>query len=253
MKQSCYYLKFYLFVTGKGEEKHLHKLFSALSEIAPSAFIVAARVDQLGAIKSSKRLRRETVVGTNKSIPDRLFNKVVAPIRRYVTEDPCNFVILMDDLEYERIKDGEKIFERYRELLDKGLGSETSRGSVHFLANMVEAYFFADFQATNTALALASPLSEHVGDVERIRNPKHEIRKRLPTYNEIEDAGKVLNRIDLRRVLAEKDSCAWLRSCVKWTVEVLEQYTHSGVIDSTGIRLTCHLDDGKVSGLTAAQ
>jgi len=57
------------------------------------------------------------------------------------------------------------VFRRYRDAVDALLDpEEKSRAAVHFLVNILEAYFFADAQAVNKALDLPEPLQDHDGD-----------------------------------------------------------------------------------------
>ena len=54
------------------------------------------------------------------------------------------FLILVDDLEAGRSDSAQEIFDRYRLALDTILTERKSRrASVHFLVNMLEAYYFA--------------------------------------------------------------------------------------------------------------
>ncbi len=86
---------------------------------------------------------------------------------------PCHFVILVDDLEHARREQAQQIFDRYRLALDTMLkDAQQSRVAVHFLVNMLKAYYFADAKAVNAVLDLDSPLEDHPGDVEMIRHPK---------------------------------------------------------------------------------
>ena len=47
--------------------------------------------------------------------------------------------------------------------------------SVHFLVNMLEAYYFAHAAATNGVLG--TELEDFEGDVESIRHPKNDLKK----------------------------------------------------------------------------
>ncbi|MDX1984033.1 MAG: hypothetical protein SFV51_27410 [Bryobacteraceae bacterium] len=65
------------------------------------------------------------------------------------------FLILVDDLEHDRRDRLDAIYSRYRLALDTMLGELHWRTSVHFLVNMLEAYYFADAKAINAALRLS--------------------------------------------------------------------------------------------------
>jgi len=65
---------------------------------------------------------------------------------------------------------------------------------------------------------LDPPLSDWPGDVEKIPNPKSEIKERYPGFNEVEDGRKILDRIDIEYVLSQPDTCAWLRTLFAWCV-----------------------------------
>ena len=60
-----------------------------------------------------------------------------------VLTDNYDFVILIDDLEHDHIHQAADVFQRYRSAFDTILTSaeHRARTSVHFLVNMLEAYF----------------------------------------------------------------------------------------------------------------
>ena len=86
--------------------------------------------------------------------------------------------------------------------------------SVHFLVNMLEAYFFADIEAVNQVLG--TDLEEHEGDVEAIRNPKAELQRQYPGYDEKADGARIVQSLDLPHVLSRKETCASLRTMFAW-------------------------------------
>ncbi len=127
-----------------------------------------------------------------------------------------DFVILIDDLEHDRANQVEAVFARYRTALDTLLRPRNleARASLHFLVNMLEAYFFADAAAVNEIPG--TTLADYPGDVETIRHPKRELQSHHRGYNEIEHAGAVLARLDVPRVLANPRTCRSLRTLFGW-------------------------------------
>jgi hypothetical protein len=142
----------------------------------------------------------------------------------------------------------QQVFDRYRSALDKILNDLKHRASVHFLVNMLEAYYFADTEAIKTILQTA--LSDYEGDVEEIHDPKED-PKRLPSgFREIEDGGRILDQLDIEHVLSRPDACASLRTLFAWCVKVLEKYSD---YDCTDFYNRYKLNDGKLSEITRTQ
>lgn len=222
MSEQCYHLKFCLFVTGKGETQYLPKLFSYISRSGICAFQVSQHVGQLRPRTSPKRAAR--IIGTSKQLPGKDFDKISAPARRHIQEDPCSRIILIDDLEGIDEQEAKKTFDRYRQALDAGLGSYSKRGSVHFLVNMFEAYFFADPTALSESLGVSIAQASYNGDVETILNPKAKLKQIFSNYKEAEHPGPILDRFCLAYALANPEYCRSLRTCVKWIVHQLEVY-----------------------------
>lgn len=213
MSGLCYHFKFVLFVTGKGEKAHFPKLFDSLSKSGICSFVVKEFLGQRRPIKAPKKLAE--MVRAGKRIPDKDFERIGAPARRYLAADSCNRVILIDDLEESGRDHAEEIFQRYRNAFDAALGTEKGRASVHFLVNMLEAYFFGHPDALNRTLKLEPPIDLYNGDVESIRNPKSQLKQLFPEYRETIHPEQILELIDLDLVLAYSDYCASLRTCVK--------------------------------------
>ena len=134
----CAYFHFGLIVTGETEEQHLPKLFKSLMATSICTFEVIQRVGQLDAITSEERLR---ALGNRKDIPSKEA-KIGLAARKYLMTDDCHFVLLIDDLEYDRRDQAQQIFDRYRTALDTVLDTLKHRASVHFLVYMLEAYYF---------------------------------------------------------------------------------------------------------------
>lgn len=206
------FFKIALLVTGEGEEKSLHQLFRSLAAEGYCAFKVRARIPQLGPITSQKRKLK--MVGKGKTIPTE--DEKIGEIARGAFAAGYDYVILVDDLEYDRATQVEAVFARYRAALDTLLRPRNleARASVHFLVNMLEAYFLADAAAVNGVLG--TTLADHAGDVETIRHPKNDLKRLHRGYNEIEHAGKILSQLDVTRVLANPRTCRSLRTLFGW-------------------------------------
>ena len=122
------------------------------------------------------------------------------------------------------------------------------RASVHFLVYMLEAYYFADAQAINAVLETS--LLDYEGDVETIRNPKSDLRAEYQDFREIDDGGRILDQIDIERVLSCPNACASLRTLFAWCVKVLETYSNHDCADFYD---KYRLHDGKLSEITRTQ
>lgn len=232
------FLYFGLLVTGKGEEKHLPKLFRSLMKSGFCTFEVIGFVGQRSAITSEKKI---SAIGTNKSIPKK-DEQIGFRASRYLSEKQHSFVVLVDDLEHDRRERSQQIFDRYRTALDTILPPEQKyRASVHFLVNMLEAYYFADSAAVNEVLGTS--LTDDEGDVETIRHPKNKLKKIYDGFDEVRDGGEILKRLDVDRVLFYPDTCASLRTLFAWCCKCL------GESPTERYRLL----DGKLSEITRSQ
>ena len=161
---------FYLFgliVTGETEELCLPRLLRVLAAQGRCSFQVIRRIGQRSP-RSGKRVRK--MVGTGKTIPDKDALEIGLSARHFLAESASRYVLLVDDLEADRATKADKVFGRYRIALDTMLGQLAPKAAVHFLVNMVEAYYLADAAAVNQVLGTA--VDDHDGDVETIRNPK---------------------------------------------------------------------------------
>lgn len=250
MSESCAYFYFNLIVTGVGEQKHLEKLFKSLHATKICSFKIVKRIGQLSPITS--HTRRLRMVGKGQSIPTK-DEELGLSARGYLQKDACHFVILIDDLEYSRRTQAQQVFDRYRKAFDTILTEEQrGRAAVHFLVNMLEAYYFADAQAINAALGLNPPLVDYAGDVETIRHPKNELKRLYPGFDEVSDGGKILDQLNVPHVLSRPKTCAWLRTLFAWCVNALEQYTDQEYKEL--LRLPKYrLDDGVLSEITQGQ
>lgn len=162
------------------------------------------------------------MTGSGKTIPDKDAEQIGFPARRYLSRDDT-FVVLVDDLEHERVPQARQVFERYRRALDTMLRPRQldRRASVHFLVKMLEAYYFADADAVNAVLG--TDLTGFEGDVETIRNPKAELRNLAPGFRETTDGVEIVRRLDVPHVLSRRDTCASLRVLFAWCWKAMGQ------------------------------
>lgn len=207
------FCKIGLLVTGKGEEQFLPELLRTLTDAGTCSFRVLRRIGQHSAITSQRR--RLAMVGTGKVIPTEDEREIGLPARKWLQADPTKLLLLIDDLEHDRREAKRAIFDRYRKALDEILSEEQrARASVHFLVNMVEAYFFADAAAVNAVLGTS--ISDHVGDVEDIRHPKNALKALHPGFDEVTHGRAIAGKLDLTRVLDDPQTCASLRGLFGW-------------------------------------
>ncbi len=242
----CAYFHFGVIVTGDTEREHLPKLFRSLMASKICHFEVIRKIDQRSPKTSTGQNR--TVVGTDQMIERKDELEIGLPARGYVNRSRCHFVLLIDDLEYSRRDQALEVFNLYRTVLDTVLNTLKHRASVHFLVNMLEAYYFADAQAINAVLETSLP--DYEDDVETIRNPKSDLRQMYPAFREIDDGERILARIDIEHVLSRPDACGSLRTLFAWCVKVLETYSDH---DCTDLNDKYRLHDGKLSGITGTQ
>ena len=242
------FFRFGLIVTGKTERQHLERLFKSLTRTGICNFKVIERVNQLGAITSPKRLaKRRKALRNGKDILDKA-DIIGSKARRHLKNNTCCFVLLIDDLEYANRDQARQVFDRYRSAFDKVLDELKHLASVHFLVNMLEAYYFADAQAINAVLG--TRLSDYEGDVEEIHHPKHKLEGLYSNFDTIKHGGAILNEINIEHILSRPDTCASLRTLFAWCVKVLETYSGH---DCTGFYDTYKLHDGKLSEITGTQ
>ena len=138
------------------------------------------------------------MIGTGKLIPDRDAEEIGLPSRRFLSSDD-RYVLLIDDLEEGRSTHIQQIFDRYRLALDTMLTeNQAHRASVHFLVNMLEAYYFADAQAVNSVLG--TDLVDFEGDVETIPNPKRNLKNLWRGFDEREHGRQIVERLNVPHV-----------------------------------------------------
>jgi len=245
----CHFFHFGLIVTGKGERKHLPKLFNSLMATGICTFRVIRFTGQRGPITSAKRKMK--MVGKGETISPKDADEIGFPARRYLSADQCHLVVLVDDLEHSRRAQAQQVFDRYRLALDTVLtDDQKQRTAVHFLVNMLEAYYFADARTVNAVLDLVPPLEDYEGDVETIPHPKADLKRRYRGFREVEDGGRILDCLDVAHVLSQPDTCAWLRTLFAWCVKVLEQHP---LRESLSLSDKYRLRDGILSDITRTQ
>src|SRR5262249_34694362 len=139
--------------------------------------------------------------------------------RAFLQRHKDAYVLLIDDLEGDRAAQVKAVYDRYRSLLDTMLGNLKDRASVHFLVNMLEAYYFADAQALNQILG--TTLTDYEGDVEQIRHPKSELKQQVEGFDEIDHGRQIVEQLDVRHILSRPDTCASLRTLFVWCTKAL--------------------------------
>ena len=248
--QSYSHIYFGLIVTGDSEKGHLPNLFKSLMSTGWCTFNVIGKVPQRRPITSEQEKLR--MVRKGSIIPDK-DEGVVIIARRFFEKCPYGFVLLIDDMD-GWVDRASEVFKRYRLGLNTMLNSEQQkRAAVHFLVNMLEAYYFADAAAINAELKRQPPLADYQGDVETIPNPKHELKKLYPEFNEISDGGGILKKLDVEHVLSRPETCAWLRTLFAWCVKILERHP---CCDASNLDSPSHkfcLSNGTYSPVTSGQ
>jgi hypothetical protein len=99
---------------------------------------------------------------------------------------------------------------------------EQVRASVHFFANMLEAYYFAHSAAVNRALGTTILWADHDGDVEIIGHPKGDLKNLFPGFDEREHGASIVALLNLEHILGNPNTCAYLRSLLDWCVRQLQ-------------------------------
>ncbi|MFI5379462.1 MAG: hypothetical protein ACHRHE_09205 [Tepidisphaerales bacterium] len=242
--------RFGLIVTGRGEAKFLQLLFRSLMVRAWCSFEVIRRVGQLSPITSPKRVLK--MVGRGGNVTPKDVENIGLPARGFLRQHAQNVVILVDDLEADRQPQAEAVFRRYRDALDQVLRSDNlcDRAAVHFLVNMLEAYYFAHAAVVNGVAGMQLLDADHPSDVEQIRNPKADLRQRWPGFDEIEHGEQIVGSLDLDHVLSRPPECCWLRAMFAWCVDKL--VARGALYEPLGPG-TYRLDSGCKSPLTYPQ
>jgi len=233
--------RFGLIVTGKGEELFLPQLFRVLMARANCVFTVIRRVVQRDPITAPKRVLK--MVGSGHRLPSKDEEEIGLPVLGFLRRHPGSYAIVIDDLEGGRRDDEDQVFARYRTALDEALTPSglQSRAAVHFLVNMLEAYYFADSRAVNSVAETTVLPADHPTDVETIGHPKNELKQRWPGFDEIAHGGLIVKRLDVDHVLSRPTECCWLRTMFAWCVAKLAA---AKVIHDTNLSSAFCLIDG---------
>jgi len=219
------FCNFGLLVTGKGERRFLPWLFRELEKSGRCRMHVIGKIRQLSPMSSPKK--RLKIIGTNQAITDKDFEEIGLPARQHLWKERAPhkraFVLLIDDLEHDRIPRAPQVFARYREALDRSLGDQKHLAAVHFLVNMMEAYYFTNVAAINAVLG--TQLVDYPGDVEEIPHPKNELKSEARrigrSFDEVEDGERILQGLDIPHVLSRAETCASLRALFGWCAAAL--------------------------------
>jgi hypothetical protein len=206
-----------LIVTGEGEEQFLPRFLRALLIDGDCTFEVVRRIGQRSEVRSPARRLR--MVGSGKVIPTIDEEQIGLPARRFLTEPRHEHALLVvvDDVERSRGASWLEVFRRYRVAPDTMLPAPMrARAAVHFLKNMLEAYYFADAAAISSVLGLS--LVDHDGDVEQIGHPKNRLKQLFPNFDEVEHGHRIVDALDLEKVLCNPETCPTLRALVGWVV-----------------------------------
>jgi hypothetical protein len=206
-----------LIVTGKGEAEFLPEFLRALCLGGRCTFTVLRRINQRPPLGEEKVLKMGRA---GKRIPDKDEEEIGLPARRYIRERPDRLVLVVDDVERRRVEQHAAVFQRYRDALDTLLGDQRDRAAVHFLRNMLEAYYFAHAEAVN-AVRPGTLDGDHEGDVELIPHPKNELGRRWKGFDEVEDGKAIVSLLDLEHVLSRAETCGSLRALVDWCTRAI--------------------------------
>jgi len=209
------FVRFGLIVTGKGESEFLDRLFRVLTTLAACHFEVIRRVGQLSPRTSTKK-RNLRMPGRGGELIPKDISQIGFPARKWLRDHGEDaFVMLIDDLEWDRRGVREQIFTRYREAFNVLEDAEQQRVGVFFLVMMLEAYYFADPAAIEGVLSVTLRAPEG-DDVEDKRHPKNELRDLYPGFSEIQHGREIVAKLDLERVLSDPKTCAALRTATAW-------------------------------------
>ena len=210
---------FGLIVTGKTEAKCIPDFFRLVAATGMCSFRVIRKIGQRSPITAEKRRLR--MIGAGKIIPNKDESEIGFPARNFLSSK-ASFVILIDDLEAGRSTSVKKIFDRYRLALDTILKpSQSRRASVHFLVNMLEAYYLADSRAVNSVLD--TELEDYEGDVETVLNPKSRMKNLYPGFDEVNDGCRIIGSLSVSHVLSRQDACSCLRTMFAWIYKAIGQ------------------------------
>jgi hypothetical protein len=209
------FVRFKVFVTGRGEEEFIDRFLRSLSDSGHCSFMVQ-RIGQLRPRTSVKQKLK--IAGTTKALPTR-DEELGLHARSFINKGPDHFAVLVDDLEHDWRALRSKVYFRYRHALDQLLRDCAWRAGVFFLVNMLEAYYFAHAGATNAVLGTS--LNDYEKDVEEIPHPKNELKSLVKGFDEVRHGKDIVSSLDLVHVLSRPETCASLRSLFGWCCKVM--------------------------------
>ena len=217
----CLPLHFGLVVSGHSEADFLPSLFRRLTQNGDCFFSIRARVTQRRLI--GRENQPNAVVGTRAPIMPKDVEEIGGPVQRFITRNPCHFILIVDDLEDDQ-EIAQAIFDRYCSILDSVLGPDyRERSSMHFLCPMIEAYFFRDVDAINRTLRLNLNPADQPADVEQIHSPKGKLKTECQHhqrgYDERDDGQSIVANLNVGLLLADPNSCGYLRVLFAWCME----------------------------------
>ncbi|MBL9002719.1 MAG: DUF4276 family protein [Myxococcales bacterium] len=210
------FVHFGLIVTGKGEREFLNRLLRSLAESGHCTFELITQIGQLSPRMSGNHELK--MVGTKRTLPSR-DEELGLFARGFLDRRPSGYVLLVDDLEFDRRPKHAEVFGRYRTALDSLLENRAWRAAVFFLVNMLEAYYFAHAAAVNAVLGTS--LVDHASDVEDIRHPKNELKKIAPGFDEVLHGRQIAAMLDVPHVLSRPETCGGLRVLFAWCSQVI--------------------------------
>jgi hypothetical protein len=219
MSEPYRFHKFALIVTGEVEKQALRHLFSPLMKDGDCDFRILKHIGQRNPITS--RHRQLKMVGSGQRIPTEDEKDIGIPAHLFLKTNEDGFVILIDDLEYDRRYVAAQVFGRYAVAFHPVPPVRRWRTSVHFLVYMLEAYFLADAEAVNAVLE--TDTADWPDDVETERNPKSRLKDLRQDYREVEHGTRILEKLDVERVLSNPETCAALRTLFKWCLACMEK------------------------------
>jgi hypothetical protein len=231
-----------LIVTGRGEEEFVVDFLRQLRETGHCDVKILRFVGQRNP-QSEKKRQKALAAGT--IIPDS-DEKIGLEIRRWLNRSDLHYAIWLDDLESAMRSFVKQKFERLRTAGDAMLTPVPeckNRYGVHFFVNMLEAYYFADIDAVNSALNLA--LQPHADDCENIRHPKNELKMLAGkgAFDEKADGARIVAQLNLETILSSPEHCRALRTLVAWCWEAIGEPRDERF----------HLASGQFWDVTAAQ
>ncbi len=107
------------------------------------------------------------MVGKHQRLPTKDEEEIGLPVLLFLRRHPGSYAMVVDDLEGARRDVAAEVFARYWTALNEVLMTSKlhTRAAVHFLVNMLEAYYFADSNAVNSVAGAEVVAADHPTDV----------------------------------------------------------------------------------------